>query len=157
MKIVLIQVGKTTVKTFSDIIDEYGNRLKHYLPLDIITVRDLKDAKALSEDQIKQKEGEMILSVLQDGDNVVLLDERGKEMRSIEMASWMQKKLTSSPRRLVFVIGGPYGFSKDVYSRANDMLSLSKMTFSHQMVRMIFMEQLYRSMTILKGESYHHE
>lgn len=157
MKIVLIQVGKTTVKTFSDIIDGYGERLKHYLPLDIITLRELRDAKALSEEQVKQREGEMILSVLQEGDNVILLDERGKEMRSIEMAAWMEKKLSTTPRRLVFVIGGPYGFSKDVYHRANDMLSLSKMTFSHQMVRMIFMEQLYRSMTILRGEAYHHE
>lgn len=157
MKITLIQVGKTAVKTFSDIIDEYANRLKHYIPMEIITIKDLKDLKAFSEEQIKTKEGDLILSVIQEGDYVVLLDERGKEMRSIEMADWMEKKMNTVPRRLVFVIGGPYGFSKDVYNAANEMLSLSKMTFSHQMVRMIFMEQLYRSMTILRGESYHHE
>lgn len=157
MKITLIQVGKTSVKTFADIIEEYANRLKHYLPIEIITIRDLKDVKAYSQEQIKTKEGEMILSVLQDGDYVVLLDERGKEFRSIEFADWMEKKLNVVSRRLVFVIGGPYGFSKDVYKEANELISLSKMTFSHQMVRMIFMEQLYRAMTILRGESYHHE
>ena len=157
MKITLIQVGKTSVKTFADIIDEYANRLKHYLPIEIITIRDLKDAKSLSEEQIKRKEGELILSVIQDGDYIVLLDERGKEMRSIEFAEWMEKKLSNVPRRLVFIIGGPYGFSKEVYKAANELISLSKMTFSHQMVRMFFMEQLYRAMTILRGESYHHE
>ena len=157
MKITLIQVGKTSVKTFADIIDEYANRLKHYLPIEIITIRDLKDAKSLSEEQIKRKEGELILSVIQDGDYIVLLDEKGKEMRSIEFAEWMEKKLSNVPRRLVFIIGGPYGFSKEVYKAANELISLSKMTFSHQMVRMFFMEQLYRAMTILRGESYHHE
>lgn len=157
MKIVLVQVGKTSVKTFADIIDEYANRLKHYITMEIVTIRDLKDLKAYSEDQIKKKEGDMILSVIQDGDYVVLLDERGKEYRSVEFADWIEKRINAGPRRLVFVIGGPYGFSKDVYRVANDMLSLSKMTFSHQMIRMIFMEQLYRAMTILKGESYHHE
>lgn len=157
MKIALVQVGKTSVKTFADIIEEYANRLKHYISLEIITIKDLKDLKSSSEDQIRKKEGDIILSIFQEGDYVVLLDEHGKEYRSIEFASWMDKRFMSSPRRLVFVIGGPYGFSKDVYKSANEMLSLSKMTFSHQMVRMIFMEQLYRAMTILKGESYHHE
>lgn len=157
MKIALVQVGKTSVKTFADIIEEYANRLKHYISLEIITIKDLKDLKSSSADQIRKKEGDIILSIFQEGDYVVLLDEHGKEYRSIEFASWMDKRFMSSPRRLVFVIGGPYGFSKDVYKSANEMLSLSKMTFSHQMVRMIFMEQLYRAMTILKGESYHHE
>ena len=157
MKLSLIQVGKTTVKTFADIIEEYAQRLKHYLPLEIITIRDLKDTQSLSRDQIREREGELIISLIQDGDWVVLLDERGREMRSIEMAQWMEKKLSSSCRRLVFVIGGPYGFSRSVYEMAGEKLSLSKMTFSHQMVRIIFMEQLYRSMTILRGENYHHE
>lgn len=157
MKIALIQTGKTTHKMFADIVDEYANRLKHYVPLEIVTVRDLKDTKSLSQQQIKQKEGELIISALQDGDYVVLLDEHGKEMRSIEFASWMEKRIAASPRRLVFIIGGPYGFSQDVYNIAHDKLSLSKMTFSHQMIRMIFVEQLYRAMTIIKKEKYHHE
>lgn len=157
MKLTLIQVGKTTVKTFADIIDDYAKRLKHYLPLDIVTIRDLKDTQSLTHEQIKEKEGALILAEIQDGDYVVLLDEHGKELRSIELAQWMEKKLNTVNRRLVFVIGGPYGFSDAVYKAANEKLSLSKMTFSHQMVRMIFMEQLYRAMTILRGENYHHE
>jgi len=126
------------------------------MPFEILTIPELKQTKSLSEEQQKEREGEMILKQLQPSDTVVLLDEHGKELRSIEFATWLGKKQQNS-KRLVFVIGGPYGFSKDVYTRCNDKLSLSKMTFSHQMVRMIFAEQLYRACTIIKGEPYHHE
>ena len=157
MKINLVLVGKTTSKTFQAIIDDYSERVTHYTPFDVTIIPELKNTKALSQEQQKQMEGESILRQLQESDYVVLLDEHGKEQRSIEFATWMGKKQQTVSRRLVFIIGGPYGFSQDVYGRANEKLSLSKMTFSHQMVRMIFIEQLYRAFTILKGEHYHHE
>lgn len=156
MKTELILVGKTQNKHFIAAINDYVDRLSHYMPFNITTLPDLKQTKSLSEEQQKEREGEQILKLLQPSDTVVLLDERGKELRSIEYADWLQRRQSTS-RRLVFIIGGPYGFSKAIYERANDMISLSRMTFSHQMVRLIFVEQLYRACTIIKGEPYHHE
>ena len=126
------------------------------MPFSVTVIPELRNAKSLSQQQQKDKEGEAILRLLQPSDTVVLLDERGKEPRSIELADWLQRQQQTA-RRLVFIIGGPYGFSQQVYSRADSMLSLSRMTFSHQMVRLIFVEQLYRACTIIKGEPYHHE
>ena len=157
MKVALVLVGKTVNKHFVELIDEYAGRVKHYIGFDIITIPELKNTKSLSVDQQKQQEGELILKQLQGGDHVVLLDEHGKEFRSVEFSSYMEQKMQTVNKRLVFVIGGPYGFSPDVYAKANEKISLSKMTFSHQMVRLIFVEQLYRAMTIIRGEPYHHE
>ena len=156
MKTILILVGKTVNKHFQAGIDDYAGRIGHYMPFDIVTIPELRNTKSLSEEQQKTAEGELILRQLQPTDTVVLLDEHGKELRSVEYASWLQQKQQTA-RRLVFVIGGPYGFSDAVYERANEKISLSKMTFSHQMVRLIFTEQLYRACTIIKGEPYHHE
>ena len=156
MKTVLILVGKTVNKHFIAGIEDYSERISHYMPFEIVTIPELRNTKNLSEEQQKISEGDLILRQIQPSDTVVLLDEHGKEFRSIEYAQWLQQKQQTS-RRLVFVIGGPYGFSDAVYSRANEKISLSKMTFSHQMVRLIFTEQLYRACTIIKGEPYHHE
>lgn len=156
MKVELILVGRTVSKEFTKIMDDYRERITHYLPFTLTTIPELKNTKSLSEEQQKSAEGELILKQLQPSDTVVLLDERGREPRSMELAAWLEKKQQSA-RRLVFVIGGPYGFSPAVYERANEQLSLSRLTFSHQMVRAIFMEQLYRACTIIKGEPYHHE
>lgn len=156
MKTELIVVGRTVSKHFSTLIDDYRERIGHYMPFSITTIPELKNTKSLSEEQQKSAEGELILKQLQSSDTVVLLDERGREPRSIELAAWLEKK-QSTARRLVFVIGGPYGFAAPVYERANEKLSLSQLTFSHQMVRLIFVEQLYRACTIIKGEPYHHE
>mgnify|MGYP002623956111 CR=1 FL=1 len=156
MKTVLILVGKTTKKHIVACINDYVERIGHYMPFSINTIPELKNTKSLSEQQQKEREGELILSNIQQGDIVVLLDERGQQMRSIEFARWIEKKQLSA-RRLVFVIGGPYGFSNSVYERADEQISLSKMTFSHQMVRLVFVEQLYRGCTIIRGEPYHHE
>lgn len=156
MKTELILVGKTTDKLYTNSIKDYQERIYHYMPFSITTIPALKNTKSLSEAQQKQAEGELILKQLQPSDTVVLLDERGAERTSMETASWLERKQQTT-RRLVFVIGGPYGFSQDVYQRANEKISLSRMTFSHQMVRLVFVEQLYRACTIIKGESYHHE
>lgn len=156
MKTTLILVGKTNGKLFTQGIDDYAKRILHYMPFTIKVLPELKSTKSLTEEQQKSKEGEMILKVVSPSDDVVLLDEHGAEYRSIEFASWLEKKRNSG-RNIVFVIGGPYGFSPDVYKRANGKISLSKMTFSHQMVRLIFTEQFYRACTIIKGEPYHHE
>ena len=156
MKTELIVVGKTTNKHFIAAINDYLERIGHYMPFYVTVIPELRNAKSLSQQQQKDKEGEAILRLLQPSDTVVLLDERGKEPRSIELADWLQRQQQTA-RRLVFIIGGPYGFSQQVYSRADSMLSLSRMTFSHQMVRLIFVEQLYRACTIIKGEPYHHE
>ena len=157
MKTTLIQVGKTTNADYRKIIDDYVRRLTHYTQFTVSTLPELRNTKALTTDQQRQQEGELILKQLQDSDHVVLLDEHGKEYRSIELAAWIEKKQTAGTRHLVFVIGGPYGFSESVYKRADEMLSLSRLTFSHQMIRMIFTEQLYRAYTIINGEKYHHE
>lgn len=156
MKTELILVGKTTNKHFVACINDYVERIGHYMPFSITTIPELKNAKSLSEDQQKEREGELIMKQLQASDTVVLLDEHGSQMRSLEFASWLQK-MQNSARRLVFVVGGPYGFSPALYQRANQKISLSPMTFSHQMVRLVFTEQIYRACTILKGEPYHHE
>jgi 23S rRNA (pseudouridine1915-N3)-methyltransferase len=156
MKTILILVGKTTDKHFQAGIDDYTRRISHYMPFDTVTIPELRNTKNLSEEQQKTAEGELILRQIQPTDTVVLLDEHGKELRSVEYARWLQQKQQTA-RRLVFVVGGPYGFSDAVYERANEKISLSKMTFSHQMVRLIFTEQLYRACTIIKGEPYHHE
>ena len=156
MKTELILVGKTVNKHFNAGINDYVERIGHYMPFSITTIPELKNTKNLSESQQKEREGELILKQIQSTDTVVLLDEHGKEFRSIEFADWIQKKQNTA-RRLIFVIGGPYGFSNDVYERANEKISLSKMTFSHQMVRLIFTEQIYRACPIIKGEPYHHE
>lgn len=156
MKTELIMVGKTADKHLAVGIDNYVERIGHYMPFSVIVIPELKNTKSLSEEQQKDKEGELILQRIQTSDLLVLLDEHGHEFRSVEFADWMQRK-TNFVRRLVFVIGGPYGFSKSVYARANEQISLSKMTFSHQLVRLVFTEQLYRACTIIKGEPYHHE
>ena len=156
MKITLLVVGKTTSAQVESLIQEYQKRLTHYIPFALQVIPELKNTKALTPDQQKQAEGELILRVVAQSADLVLLDEHGKEFRSIEFADYIQKKM-SSGRDVVFVVGGPYGFSEAVYQRANGKISLSKMTFSHQMVRLFFVEQIYRAMTILRGEPYHHE
>lgn len=156
MKATLLLIGKTKEKHFIAAINDYISRIEHYLPFSLITISELKNSKNLSEDLQKEREGALILREVQPSDTLILLDEHGKELRSVEFANWLQKK-ENVAKRVVFAIGGAYGFSPDVYKRANEQLSLSKMTFSHQMVRLIFTEQLYRACTIIKGEPYHHE
>ncbi len=156
MKTLLLLVGKTQDKHFVAGINDYAERIGHYMPFEIRVVPELRNTKSLTEQQQKTQEGELLLKQLQPSDTVVLLDEHGTEHRSVEFAAWLQKKQNTA-RRLVFIIGGPYGFSEAVYKRANEMVSLSRMTFSHQMVRLVFIEQVYRACTIIKGEPYHHE
>ena len=156
MKTELILVGRTTDKHFQAGIEDYAGRIGHYMPFGITVINELKSTKSLSEEQQKTAEGKLIMKQLQTSDTVVLLDEKGREMRSVELARWLEQK-QSTARRLVFVIGGPYGFSQEVYDRTDEKLSLSKLTFSHQMVRLVFTEQIYRACTIIKGEPYHHE
>lgn len=156
MKVTLLVVGKTTDAHIVALIEEYRKRLAHYLPFDLQIIPELKNAKNLSEDQQKTQEGELILRTISATAQIILLDEHGKEYRSMEFAEYMQKRM-SAGQDLYFVVGGPYGFSKAVYDRANGQISLSKMTFSHQMVRLFFIEQIYRAMTILHHEPYHHE
>lgn len=157
MKITLVAIGKTDADYFVKAINEYKNRLSHYIPFEIEIIPDIKNVKNLSEIQQKEKEGELILKILQAGDYLVLLDEKGKEFTSMQFSAYLEKKMHTVPKRFVFVIGGPYGFSENVYKAASEKISLSKMTFSHQMIRLIFVEQVYRAMTILKNEPYHHE
>jgi 23S rRNA (pseudouridine1915-N3)-methyltransferase len=157
MKITFITVGKTEEAYLKEGIEKYVNRLKHYTRLMIIEIDELKNTKALTQDQQKAKEGELILKKILPLDHVILLDENGMELSSTQFAAYIDKKALGSIVNLVFVVGGPYGFSTPVYERANDKLSLSAMTFSHQMVRLFFVEQLYRAFTIIKGEPYHHE
>lgn len=156
MKAILFLVGKTTEKHFNTGINDYVGRIAHYMPFEVKVIPDLKNTKNMTEAQQKQAEGDAILKQLQPTDTVVLLDEHGAEYRSIEFARWLENK-QNTVRRLIFIIGGPYGFSDDIYRRANEKISISKMTFSHQMIRLIFTEQLYRACTIIKGEPYHHE
>lgn len=156
MKTALILVGKTNDTHLQAIISDYAERITHYMPFEIIVIPELKNTKSLSEEQQKVREGELIMKQLTAQDTVILLDERGKQYRSLEFAKWIEKQQLTA-RRLVFIIGGPYGFSSTIYDRANGKISLSMMTFSHQLVRTIFTEQLYRACTIIKGEPYHHE
>lgn len=157
MRIELIAIGKTSQPYLIEGISEYVTRIKHYLPFDVTIIPDIKNTRNLTTEQQKDREGEAILKALQPGDYVVLLDEHGKEYTSLSFASFIEQKKQTVARRLVFVIGGPYGFSKAVYDYCREKISLSKMTFSHQMVRLFFVEQLYRAMTILNNEPYHHE
>lgn len=157
MKIELAVIGKTSIGYLKQGIDEYIKRLKHYAPFEIKYIDDIKNTKNISEDQQKRTEGAKILSLLDKSDFVVLLDEHGKEYTSIQYSSYIQKRMLSGVKKVVFVIGGPYGFSQEVYDRANDKISFSKMTFNHEMIRLIFTEQLYRAYTIINHEPYHHE
>jgi 23S rRNA (pseudouridine1915-N3)-methyltransferase len=157
MKITLLTVGKTDKDWVKQGLDIYTSRLKHYIPFNIVEIPELKNVSALSKDQIKTREGELILKNVKPTDELILLDEHGKEFTSVEMAKFMQDKIAYVGKDMIFVIGGAYGFSAPVYQRANFKISLSRMTFSHQMVRAIFAEQLYRAFTIIKGEPYHHE
>lgn len=157
MNVELIVVGKTDMKEVEALVAMYTKRLNHYVKFAITTLADVRNTKNLSAAEQKRMEGEAILRLVTDSDHLMLLDEHGLELRSIEFADLLQKRMSAGTKRLVFVIGGPYGFSDAVYQRANSKLSLSKMTFSHQIVRAIFTEQLYRAFTILKNEPYHHE
>ena len=157
MKFILLVVGKTVEKHYITAIADYVERTKHYTSFDLEVIPELKNTKSLSMEQQKEKEGELILKVLQPGDVVVLLDEHGKEFRSVEFANWIERKMHTVNKRLVFIIGGPYGFAPSVYAAAQEKISLSKMTFSHQMIRLIFVEQLYRALSILNNSPYHHE
>lgn len=156
MRITLLVVGKTTDVHIETLIQEYQKRLTHYIPFALQIIPELKNTKALTPEQQKQAEGELILRAITAATDLIILDEHGKDFRSIEFSDYLQKKM-SAGRDVVFVVGGPYGFSDAVYQRSNGKISLSKMTFSHQMVRLFFVEQVYRSMTILRGEPYHHE
>lgn len=157
MKITLIAVGKTEEKYLIEGIDKYLSRLKHYIGFSLIIIPELKNTKNLTVSQQKSKEADLILKQISNSDTVLLLDEKGKKHTSVSFANYLNKQMIGSMQHLVFVIGGPYGFDERVYSRANSSLSLSDMTFSHQMVRLFFVEQCYRAFSILKGEPYHHE
>lgn len=157
MKFSIYFIGKTQGNVYPGLINEYVQRLSHYIPIQVEEIPDLKNTKSLSEDQQKEKEADQVLERLQGGDVLVLLDERGKEMTSREFSQWMEHKMQTVPKRLVLLIGGPYGFSQRIYDAAQGKISLSKMTFSHQMVRLFLVEQVYRAFTIIKGEPYHHD
>jgi 23S rRNA (pseudouridine1915-N3)-methyltransferase len=156
MNIKLIAIGKTDNKNLIALIEDYSKRLGHYIKFEFEIIPDLKKVKHLSEAQQKEKEGELILAKTQTSDVLILLDENGKQLNSVDFSNYLQKHMNSGIKTLIFVMGGPYGFSETVYKRSNEKLGLSKMTFSHQMVRLFFIEQLYRGFTILKNEPYHH-
>lgn len=157
MQIKLLAIGKTDHPAIQEMIDEYSKRLGHYIRFDLEILPDIKNAKNFTEAVQKEKEGELILKKLHPSDNLILLDENGKSYSSVDFSAFLQKKMNAGLKQLVFVIGGPYGFSDAIYQRANGKLSLSKMTFSHQMVRIFFIEQMYRAFTILRNEPYHHQ
>ena len=157
MQITLIAIGKTDKAELEELITVYKKRLKHYIKFQLEVIPDIKNRKNLSESQQKEKEGELILAQLQPTDTLILLDEKGKQFTSVEFARFLQKKMNSGIKNLVFVIGGPYGFSDAVYAKSSGKVSLSKMTFSHQMVRLFIVEQIYRGFTILRNEPYHHQ
>ncbi|MBM3402686.1 MAG: 23S rRNA (pseudouridine(1915)-N(3))-methyltransferase RlmH [Bacteroidetes bacterium] len=157
MKITLLTIGKTEEKYLREGIDIYLNRLKHYITFRVLEIPELKNTKSLSQEQQKDREAELILKHIQSTDYLVLLDENGKEFTSRGFSVYLSKKMISGLQHLVFIVGGPYGFSAEIYERSNESLSLSKMTLSHQMIRIFFAEQLYRALTILKGEPYHHD
>jgi 23S rRNA (pseudouridine1915-N3)-methyltransferase len=157
MKIKFLVIGKTDADYLKQGIDEYIKRLKHYLPFEMIVIPDLKNTKNLTEDIQKQKEGELISNQIDNSDFVVLLDEKGKKYSSVSFSQFIEKKMITGIKSLTFIVGGPYGFSQQVYQKCNAKLSLSDMTFSHQMVRLLFIEQFYRAMTIIRGEPYHHK
>lgn len=157
MKIILITVGKTDQQWLSDGIRQYTERLSHFCQFEFQVIPDIRNTRSMEASVQKEREGEQILKLLQPSDDVYLLDDKGLEMTSPQMAQWLEKRMSQSTKRLVFIIGGPYGFSPDVYNRIPGRLSLSRMTFSHQMVRLIFVEQLYRAFAILNNLPYHHE
>ena len=157
MKTIFIVIGKTTDRRIATLTDEYIGRIGHYMSFEMQVIPELRSAKNLSQEQQKAEESELLKKTLQPGDYIVLLDEHGKERRSIDFASWMQKRMAAAPRRLVFIVGGPYGFARQIHELAQEEISLSQMTFSHQMIRLLFVEQVYRAMTIIRGEPYHHE
>jgi 23S rRNA (pseudouridine1915-N3)-methyltransferase len=157
MKIVFLTIGKTINKHLIELQNDYQERLKHYIPFDYIAIPELKNNRNLTEAEQKEKEADLILKAFEPTDEIILLDENGKQYGSVDFSEFISKKLMGNQKRMVFVVGGPYGFSQRVYNRANGLISLSKMTFSHQMVRIIFAEQLYRAFTILRGEPYHHQ
>ena len=157
MKFTLLVVGRTVEKHYITAINDYVERTKHFISVDVVVIPEPKNTINLRMDQHKEKEGELILKALLPGDVVVLLDEHGKEFRSVEFANWIERKMHTVNKRLVFIIGGPYGFAPKIYDVTQEKISLSKMTFSHQMIRLIFVEQLYRAMTILNNGPYHHE
>ena len=156
MRITFMLVGATDKKYLLEGIEDYRKRLIHYLPFEIKVIADIKDSKNLSADQQKEREGKAILDLVSTGDELVLLDVEGAEFSSSGLASWIEKRMLAGTRQLIFVVGGPYGFSEAVYKRADSKMSLSRLTFPHQLVRLLFIEQLYRAMTIIKGEPYHH-
>lgn len=157
MNIDLLVVGKTDSAEIQSLVATYLKRLNFYTRVTLVTLPDLKNTRNISAESQKRQEGELLMRQFADSDYVVLLDEKGAEMRSVEFSMWLQKRMNSGVRRLCFVIGGPYGFSKTVYDRADESISLSRMTFSHQIIRAIFAEQLYRAFTIIRNEPYHHE
>lgn len=157
MKIILMAIGKTRSRLLADGVEEYAGRINRYLPFETFFLPDVRTTRTMTEPMQKELEGQMMLERLQPSDYVMLLDERGVEMTSREFAGFVDKRMSSGLKRLVFVIGGPYGFSPAMYERADARLSLSRMTFSHEMVRLFFTEQIYRAMTILRGEPYHHD
>ncbi len=157
MQITLIAIGKTDRSELEELITVYEKRLKHYIKFQMVIIPDIKNRKNLSESQQKEKEGELILSQLHPTDTLILLDEKGKQYTSVDFAQFLQKKMNSGIKNLVLAIGGPYGFSDSVYAKCSGKISLSKMTFSHQMVRLFIVEQVYRGFTILRNEPYHHQ
>ena len=156
MKIVFLVIGKTDESYLDTGILKYIKRLEHYVPFEMKIIPDIKNRKTLTEEQQKKAEGELILSNINIGDDLVLLDENGKTFSSVAFSQWIEKQMNGGSKRMIFIVGGPYGFSKEVYAKAKFKISLSEMTFSHQMIRLIFVEQLYRAFTIIKGEPYHH-
>jgi len=157
MKIALLQTGKTTENNIAKAIDNYSGRVRKYTPFEIITIKDIKYTRNMPVQEQKIKEGEKIINSFNNDDYVVILDEKGSEFRTVEFAEWLIKVFMLPRKRIVFVTGGPWGFSDEVYKRADIKISLSRMTFSHQMVRLLFLEQLYRVLTIINGDPYHHE
>ena len=157
MKILLLTIGNTDKKYMKEGIDDYVKRLTFYIPFEMKVIPDIKNRSSLSSELQKEKEGQLILNQVSSGDILVLLDEHGTEFSSVGFSGWIEKKMIAGTRQLIFVIGGPYGFSNSVYQRSDFKISLSQLTFSHQMVRLIFVEQIYRAMTIIKNEPYHHE
>jgi 23S rRNA (pseudouridine1915-N3)-methyltransferase len=156
MKVVLLQVGKTSEKYLNEGILSYGERIKRYVPFETITIPDIRNTRNMPASEQKTKEGERIIEVLKDDDLAVVLDEKGKELSTIDFSSWLEKNLMLQKKRLIFIIGGPWGVSDKVLLRADHKFSLSRMTFSHQIVRLLFLEQLYRAFTVIRGEPYHH-
>ncbi len=157
MKIKLLAIGKTDDKNLTVLFQNYEKRLRHYIKFEFQVIPDLKNARNLSEKEQKEKEGTLILNKIKPGDQLIVLDEKGEQYRSVDFSKFLQKKMNSGVKQIVFVIGGPYGFSEEVYRKAQGKVSFSKMTFSHQMFRLLVVEQIYRAFTILRNEPYHHE